>query len=458
MNNRPDENQVSLSFKSGLKLLAIIACWETVIMIALAHIGPLPPWGAISVGTGSLTLLSGLSIWFLIILPEKKRAQKEILILGQELNAVDHIGIVSATDLHGIIIYANDNFCEISGHSREELIGNDHRILNSGHHSAEFFKEVWSTLKAGRPWRGEIRNKKKNGDFYWVDSYIIPIFTAEGKPCKYVSFRFDITADKNTEEALEQEKIKSIHMGRLSAIGQMAAGIAHEINNPLAIINGQLFNVERRLQRSNLNLEEEVPKILNSISKSMHQITRMTKIINGLQEFSRTSDSRPFETVSTSKILDSVKDLCADKLKVLGIRFEAQINEVEFQGNPVQIEQILINLINNSIDAVSDLERPWIRIEAVSQGDFVEISVTDSGPGIGPEMAEKIMQPFFTTKEVGKGTGLGLCISRGIVEKHRGVLYPDLSAKNTRFVVRIPLRESIAAPSAPAEINGYNGP
>lgn len=444
MKNRPGKNYPSLSFTSGLKLLAIIAFWETCIMMILSRLGPFFPLVNVLLDTTSLTFLSGISIWLLIILPEKKRDQKQfsqsIHFMGQEISAIDQIGIASATDLSGKIIYANDNFCKISGYSREELYMKDHRILNSGYHSKETFEQMWSTLKGGKPWRGEVCNKKKNGELYWVDAHIIPIFDAEGKPCKYISFRFDITAEKLVEQALEQEKAKSIHMGRLSAIGEMAAGIAHEINNPLAIINGLLSSVERRLHGS--NPIDEIPKILENTAKARNQVIRMSKIINGLREFSRSGDNQFFEQMSLKKILDSVEDLCSEKLKSLNIQIEIQAEEIEFQCNPIQIEQVLINLINNSADAISNLDQKWIKIEAIKCGNFIEISVNDSGPGISEEVAQKIMQPFFTTKEIGKGTGLGLSISRGIIQKHGGSLYPDPISKNTRFVVQVPLNES----------------
>lgn len=413
-------------------------------MTALSRIDvPSPLIGGIA-DTVCLTLMSGLSIWFVIIIPEKKLVQKKhersIHLIGQEIQAFDQIGIVSATDLNGKIIYANDNFCKISGYAREELVMQDHRILNSGLHSREFFKKMWSTLKAGNSWRGAICNKNKNGEFYWVESYIIPIFDVEGNLCKFVSFRFDITADKLIKEALELEKVKSIHLGRLSALGEMAAGIAHEINNPLTIINGLLSVVERKIQGP--NLQEEIPKILESIGKTQAQVIRMSKIIKGLQEFSRSGEDQPFEMSSAMKIFDSIGILVNERLKAAGIGFEVQSDEIEFQCNHIQIEQVLVNLINNSIDAISLLDERWIKVEARLNGEFVEISVIDSGKGISKEISPKIMQPFFTTKEVGKGTGIGLSISQGIIERHGGILYTDFSSKNTRFVIQIPLYEA----------------
>lgn len=444
MITKAKNNISSLNWKSSIILLLIIAFWESVIMFVLSKLGSFSPINETIIDTSSLTLLSGASIWLFIILPEKKSAAKNlkqsINLLEQEIYAIDQIAIITTADLKGKITYANDNFCKISEYPLNELLGNDHRIVNSGNHSKEFFSEMWLTLKSGNAWRGQIQNRTKTGAFYWVDSYIVPLFDNEGTPYKFVSFRFDITAEKRAEEALEHEKIKNIHMGRLSAIGEMAGGIAHEINNPLTIISSLLSLIQRKLKSP--TTEEDIPKLLDNISKAQTQIYRMTKIINGLKEFSRTGDTLPFEATSIYKIFNSVKDLCTEKLTRLGILLEIEIEDIELSCNLIQIEQVLVNLINNSIDAIISNKHKWIKLEAVLESGFVKISVTDSGDGISKEIAEKIMQPFFTTKEIGKGTGLGLSISKGIIEQHCGFFYPDQDFKNTRFIIELPINET----------------
>jgi PAS domain S-box-containing protein len=428
----------------GMKLLLIIAFWEAIIMFTLAELGPYSPMIDGILDTCSLTLLSGLSIWFFLILPEKKKTQQlssSIRLLDQEIHAIDQIAIISATDLKGKIIYTNENFCNITGYTHEELLGQDHRIINSGIHSKEVFKDLWLTLQAGKPWRNQIRNKKKNGETYWVNAHVIPIFDADNRPYKYLSFRFDITAEKLAEEALEQEKMKGIHLSRLSAIGEMAAGMAHEINNPLTIIMGQLLSIERKMQVS-IPTEEENKKNIENLHKTKHQVTRITKIINGLQAFSRADEKQAFEQVSSKKIFNVVGDLCFEKLNEIGVKLEMPQNEIEFLCNQIQIEQVLVNLVNNAGDAISTLAERWIKISVELVAAFVEISVTDSGPGIPPEIISKLMQPFFTTKGIGKGTGLGLSISRGIIEKHSGNFFIDATSPNTRFVIQLPQNET----------------
>src|ERR1044071_3597446 len=147
--------------------------------------------------------------------------------------ALDHAAIVATTDVSGTITYVNDKFCEISGYSRDELIGKDHRIINSGLHPKEFIRNLWVTIANGRVWHGEIRNKAKDGHFYWVDTAMVPSLAPGGKPYQYIAIRADITARKAAEQRL-------VEQASLARLGQMAAVVAHEVKNPLAGIKGAL--------------------------------------------------------------------------------------------------------------------------------------------------------------------------------------------------------------------------
>ena len=147
--------------------------------------------------------------------------------------ALDHAAIVATTDVTGTITYVNDKFCEISGYSRAELIGQDHRIINSGFHPKEFKRDLWVTIANGRVWLGEILNNAKDGHFYWVDTTIVPFLDASGKPYQYIAIRADITARKAAEQRL-------VEQASLARLGQMAAVVAHEVKNPLAGIKGAM--------------------------------------------------------------------------------------------------------------------------------------------------------------------------------------------------------------------------
>ncbi len=430
------------NFKIILKLLLIIAFWESLIMLTLEQVGHISPLIAGILDASALTFFSGLSIWFFIVNPEKKQALKHfkqsVHLVEQEIAAIDQVAIITATDPGGKINYSNKNFQVLTGYMQEELIGRNHNIIKSGFHPPEFYRDMWKTLQEKKAWRGQICNKTKSGEIYWVDSYIVPILDAQGEIYKYVSFKFDITHNKTNEALLETEKIKNIKLARLSAIGEMAGGIAHEINNPLTIVSGLLTMISMKLNSKNPT--EEIPKILISIEKTQAQVSRMTKIISGLREFSKTDETQAFEKIQLNSVIKNVTDLVNDKLDNLAINLESKIQDITFTANQLQIEQVILSLLNNSIEAINKLPHPWIKIEVQIFKDYFEISITDSGPGLSPEVAQSVMQPFFTTKDIGKGTGLGLSISHEIIQRHGGELYIDSHSANTRFVIKLPLQ------------------
>lgn len=239
----------------------------------------------------------------------------------------------------------------------------------------------------------------------------------------------DITEKAHLEAKLQQAS-------KLSAMGEMAGGIAHEINNPLAIIVAKVSLIKHMLKSGKVDIPA-----LESIATRVEDTTqRIARIIRGLRTISRDGERDAYVNQPLTRIISDTMDLCSERIKDHGIDFKADVAEdVVLTCRPVQISQVLMNLLANAVDAIDGAPEKWIRIEAqpLAAGGH-EISVTDSGPGVPPDLDDKIMQPFFTTKPPGKGTGLGLSISRSIAQDHGGTLFLDRSSPRTRFVLRLP--------------------
>lgn len=232
------------------------------------------------------------------------------------------------------------------------------------------------------------------------------------------------------------QQLSMINSAKLAALGEMAGGIAHEINNPLSVIDGRARQLIQHISRQSFSAEIG-QRDLNTI---VSMTDRISKIVKGLKSFSRPGEKDPYQLTSLSLIVTNVIALASDKLKNHQIEIKLNLSEnVAIPCRSVQIEQVLLNLLNNSCDAISTLPEKWIAIDVGSQNKKIQLSVTDSGKGISPDIVEKIMQPFFTTKKAGHGTGLGLSISKGLIEDHNGILYYDSLSAHTRFIIEIPI-------------------
>lgn len=248
----------------------------------------------------------------------------------------------------------------------------------------------------------------------------------------YLGVAEDITLRKERERLLKEQEEKIIVSSRLASLGEMAAGIAHEINNPLTIINGYISVLRKNLQQKGLGQDVEVNRRVDSIDST---VQRIAKIVKGLRSYAHGSHDGDMLQVSVDSIIDDTLAFCYDRFKNEGVKLVVRVEPgLMIRCRPHQISQVLLNLLNNSFDAVMGVENRHVLVEAQRAEHGVEISVTDSGPGVPFESREKIMQPFYTTKEVGKGVGLGLSISLGIMQAHGGKIYLDPRSPETRFV------------------------
>ena len=240
---------------------------------------------------------------------------------------------------------------------------------------------------------------------------------------------------ERTQKLLEAEA-RLINAMKLADLGEMAGGIAHEINTPLGIISLIVGRIAKILKQTPID-QNKIIEILSIVDKT---VQRINTIIVGLKSFSKDVNNEDFVTVSLQSIIEDTINLCGDKLKQNNIQLllEPISKDLLIQCRAVQISQVLINLLNNSCDALWSNPTKWIQISVERTQGKVKILITDSGSGLPESIVDKVFQPFYTTKEIGKGTGLGLSISKGIMETHSGSLSVDKDCKNTRFILSLP--------------------
>jgi PAS domain S-box-containing protein len=282
----------------------------------------------------------------------------------------------------------------------------------------------------------------KNGQSdIWVKMNIDLIQNEENLILGFIASLTDITEQRLAEEELHQARGHAQNQARLVSIGEMAGGIAHEINNPLAIIELKLDYLKACLNDTELDRSS----LRHTIETIVKTSQRIASIIKSLRYFSRDGSGDPFSPATLKSILENTLALCQERFANHGIKLTIPKldDNLIIECSQVQIHQVILNLLNNAFDAVEKRSNKWVTIEIEDGTSEVKIILTDSGPGIPAAVAVKMFHPFFTTKEVGKGTGLGLSISKGIVNRHNGRLEIDRNKKNTSFVLSLPKKQPI---------------
>ena len=360
---------------------------------------------------------------------QKTAAQEKLQRSLRELEdlkfALDQHAIVARTDERGIITFANDKFCSVSQYSREELLGHDHRIVNSKYHSEEFFAGLWKTIKLGEVWKGEIKNRAKDGSFYWVDSTIVPFRDRLGKPKQFIVIRTDITGLKQIEEELRAAKDAA--EGASRAKSEFLANMSHEIRTPM---NGIIGMTELALD-TQLTVEQR--EYLNMVKTSG---ASLLTLINDILDFSKIEAGKLDLDVSDFPLRQSI----GETLKTLGFRAHQKGLELAWRvaqdvpdylaGDASRVRQVLVNLVGNAVkftergEVVVEIERDPQSTEAVV---VLHFCVRDTGIGIAREKQDMVFGAFTqadssTTRKYG-GTGLGLAITRRLIDLMGGKLW-----------------------------------
>jgi two-component system NtrC family sensor kinase len=402
------------------------------------------------------------------------------------------------TDAAGNITYVNQRFSEICGYLYNEVIGKNPRILKAPECVTDY-SIMWDALTHGKQWRGEFHNRKKSGELYWELASISPILDDYGAISHYLAIKEDISDRKEIEAELEKTVAQATQMTcslefqnaeieqqrqeldkiytdlkaaqsqivqgeKMASIGQLAAGVAHEINNPMGFISSNLRSLAKytkklidyinlmerapnegisdediKAERKKLNLDFLIEDIVDLIAESLDGADRVKNIVQNLKTFSRI-DQAEEQLIDINACLDSTIAIVWNEIKY---KAELQKNYAQVPKilcNPQELAQVFTNILVNAAQAIE--AEGVITIDTNFTLDQVIITISDNGCGIEEKNQKKIFEPFFTTKEVGKGTGLGMSISYDIIKKHKGdIRVSSQVGHGTTFTIELPINQ-----------------
>jgi len=332
-----------------------------------------------------------------------KRKVKEI---ADYKYALDESSIVAITDQKGIIKEANNNFCTISKYTREELIGQDHRIINSGYHSKEFIKDLWTTISGGKIWRGEVKNLAKDETIFWLDTTIVPFLNEDGKPYQYMTIRSDITSRKKAED-----KLQAVN----KELEAFSYSVSHDLRAPLRAINGyaEILNEDYGTK-----LDDEGKRITEIIRDNA---TRMGILIDDLLSFSRLG--RKEIQMTEIDMNEMVERVMIELNKSMTHHAKIKIDKLhEVKADYGLLRQVMFNLISNAVKYSSKKKNPIVEISSEEKNGEIIFSVKDNGAGFDMQYADKLFGVFqrLHSQDEFEGTGVGLAIVQRIISRHKG--------------------------------------
>lgn len=336
-------------------------------------------------------------------------------------SAVDQTAdAVMITDPAGAIEYVNPAFTHVTGYTVEEVRGQNARVLGSGRHDSAFYQRLWETILRGEVFREEFINRRKDGTLYWEQKSIMPLRDAAGRIAHFVATGRDITEQRRVEEEAQLRREQLAHTDRVNVIGEMAASIAHEISQPLTAIINYAQGSIRRLRTG----EIDGKRLLGVFEQIVAQSQRAADAILALRRF--VAHRKPARVrVDINTLVTQVAALATAETSKRGITITLDLSRdlPPAYVDDVQIEQVVLNLLRNGAEALAsaDGSARELKVRTTTEEGGIEISVSDTGPGLPPRLAAKLFEPFFSTKP--DGVGLGLAVSRTIIETHGGRIW-----------------------------------
>ncbi|HEX7044356.1 MAG TPA: ATP-binding protein, partial [Burkholderiales bacterium] len=348
-----------------------------------------------------------------------RRAREQMQLFASAVEQTADAVII--TDPRGVIEYVNPAFTRVTGYAPEEVHGRTPAILKSGQHDVRFYQRLWDTITRGDVYRDEIINRRKDGTLYIEQKSIMALRDVSGKIAHFVAAGRDITEQRRAEEEAHLRRDQLAHTARVNIIGEMAASVAHEISQPLTAIINYAQGSMRRLRSDNM----EPARLLGVFEQIVVQAQRVADAVVMLRRFvARRKPQRVAADVNT--LIRQVVALANSETRGRGISIVLELadNLPPALVDDVQIEQVVLNLLRNGAEALASADAPQreLRVRTARADDgSIEVAISDSGPGLPPRLAAKLFEPFFTTKP--DGVGLGLAISRSIIENHGGRIW-----------------------------------
>ena len=369
-------------------------------------------------------------LFFILAKDITEQRKKELDLLRFYYVAENTVNPLQITDVQGKMVYANPAFIKVSGYNKEELIGKNPSVFGSGKHSKKFWTRMWNTINAGKAWVGEVENRKKGGEPFYTQVLVSPIVDQDRNVSAFFGIHRDLTEKRIMERQL-------IHTQKMESIGTLAAGVAHEVGNPLASISALVQVVQRSTDDQFVKEKLELVK---------NQVTRISKIIRDLVDFSRPSNYE-LQLTDINQIVSDAVEIIKVGTKAKNIDFKVSLNK-RIPLLPLvadQVQQVFVNILLNAVDAIAEHypTKPDCSIATKTDisGENVIITFEDDGVGISEENTGKVFEPFYTTKKEGKGTGLGLWVSYGIIKSFQGdIIVESTTGEGTTFKILLPIQ------------------